>query len=139
MTVTYSARKKPSVAQLQDLYQHAWWTKKRKNADVAKLLRHPQVLLTAWEGKKLVGFARVLTDFVYRAVIADVIVRPGYYGRGIGSKVVKLAVKDNRLKTVAGFWLYTTDKQAFYKKMGFKFSPKHLMLLRKGLARPKRA
>ncbi len=131
MTVTYSARKKPSVAQLQDLYQHAWWTKKRKNADVAKLLRHPQVLLTAWEGKKLVGFARVLTDFVYRAVIADVIVRPGYYGRGIGSKVVKLAVKDKRLKTVAGFWLYTTDKQAFYKKMGFRFSPKHLMLLRK--------
>lgn len=131
MTVTYSARKKPTVAQLQDLYQHAWWTKKRRNADVAKLLRHPQVLLSAWEGKKLVGFARVLTDFVYRAVIADVIVRPGYYGRGIGSKVVKLAVKDKRLKTVAGFWLYTTDKQAFYKKMGFKFSPKHLMLLRR--------
>lgn len=131
MTITYSARKKPTVRQLQDLYKHAWWTKRRKDADVAKLLRHPQLLLTAWEGRSLVGFARVLTDFVYRAVIADVIVRPGYYGRGIGTKVVQLAVKDRRLKSVAGFWLYTTDKQAFYKKMGFKFSPKHLMLLRK--------
>jgi N-acetylglutamate synthase-like GNAT family acetyltransferase len=131
VSVAYSARKKPSVLQLMDLYQYAWWTKDRKRADVAKLLRHPQVLLTAWEGRKLVGFARVLTDFTYRAVIADVIVRPGYYGRGIGSKVVGLALKDPRLRTVTGYWLYTTDKQAFYKKMGFKFSPKNLMILRK--------
>jgi N-acetylglutamate synthase-like GNAT family acetyltransferase len=126
-----SSRKKPSVAQLLDLYQFAWWTKGRKKADVAKLLRHPQVLLTAWEGKLLVGFARVLTDFTYRAVIADVIVRPGYYGRGIGSQIVKLVLKERRLRTVTGFWLYTTDKQAFYKKLGFKFSPKNLMILRK--------
>jgi N-acetylglutamate synthase-like GNAT family acetyltransferase len=131
VSLAYSARKKPSVLQLLDLYQYAWWTKDRRRADVAKLLRHPQVLLTAWEGRKLVGFARVLTDFTYRAVIADVIVRPGYYGRGIGSKVVGLALKDPRLKTVTGYWLYTTDKQAFYTKMGFKFSPKNLMILRK--------
>jgi predicted N-acetyltransferase YhbS len=130
LSLRYSSRKTPTVAQLQDLYRYAWWTKGRRNADVAKLLKHPQVFLTAWDGGKLVGFARVLTDFVYRAVIADVIVRPGYYGHGIGSQVVRQAMKDPRLKSVTGYWLYTTDKQAFYKKLGFEFSPKHLMLLR---------
>lgn len=135
-----SASRKPTVAQLQSLYKHAWWTKDRKNADVAKLLRHPQVLLTAWDGARLVGFARVLTDFTYRAIIADVMVLPGYESRGIGSDLVKKAVKDKRLKTVTGFWLYTTDKQAFYKKMGFEFSPEHLMILRtkRGPKPPKR-
>ncbi len=130
--IRYSSIRKPSVAQLQDLYQFAWWTRARKSADVAKLLRHPQVLLTAWQGPQLVGFARVLTDFTYRAVIADVIVRPGVEGKGIGSDLVRRALKDKRLKTVTGFWLYTTDKQAFYKKLGFEFSPKHLMILPTG-------
>lgn len=130
--IRYSSTRKPTVAQLQDLYQYAWWTKKRRNADVAKLLRHPQVLLTAWDGRQLAGFARVITDFTYRAIIADVIVRPGVEGKGLGSALVKLALKDKRLKSVTGFWLYTTDKQAFYKKLGFEFSPKHLMILRAG-------
>jgi N-acetylglutamate synthase-like GNAT family acetyltransferase len=130
--IRYSSTRKPTVAQLQDLYQFAWWTKGRRNADVAKLLKHPQVFLTAWDGNLLVGFARVLTDFTYRAIIADVIVRPGATSRGIGSALVHKAVKDNRLKSVAGFWLYTTDKQAFYEKLGFGFSPQHLMILRTG-------
>jgi predicted N-acetyltransferase YhbS len=130
VTPKYSSTRKPTVAQLQELYGFAWWTKSRKDKDVAKLLRQPQVLLTAWDGGILVGFARVITDFTYRAIIADVIVHPGFEGRGVGSRLVKLALKDQRLKTVAGFWLYTTDKQAFYKKLGFEFSPKHLMILR---------
>lgn len=132
--IRYSSTRKPTVAQLQDLYQHAWWAQARRNADVAKMLRHPQVLLTAWDGSQLAGFARVITDFTYRAIIADVIVRPGAHGQGIGSHLVRQAVKDKRLKTVTGFWLYTTDKQAFYKKQGFEFSPKHLMILRQGKA-----
>jgi len=140
VTVKLSATRKPAVAQLQELYGFAWWTKGRKDKDVAKLLRQPQVLLTAWDGSILVGFARVITDFTYRAIIADVIVHPAYEGKGLGSKLVKLALKDKRLKTVAGFWLYTTDKQAFYKKLGFALSPKNLMILRtkKGPRPPRR-
>jgi N-acetylglutamate synthase-like GNAT family acetyltransferase len=130
--IKLSALRKPSVKQLQSVYKHAWWTKARKDADVAKMLRHPQVLMTAWDGKTLVGFARVLTDFTYRAIIADVMVLPAYEGKGIGSDLVQKAMHDKRLKTVTGFWLYTTDKQAFYKKLGFEFSPKHLMIHRKG-------
>lgn len=130
--ITVSASRKPSVAQLQSLYQYAWWTKDRKNADVAKMLRQPQVFLTAWQGPRLVGFSRVITDFTYRAIIADVMVLPGFEGRGIGSDMVKKALKDRRLKSVTGFWLYSTDKQAFYQKMGFEFSPKNLMILRTG-------
>ena len=140
MSLRFSSTRKPTVAQLQDLYQYAWWTQGRRNADVAKLLRHPQVFLTAWEGAALAGFARVITDFTYRAIIADVIVRPGAHGKGIGSQLVRMAVKDRRLKGVSGFWLYTTDKQAFYKKLGFSFSPKNLMILRAHAApKPPRA
>ena len=130
--IKISATRKPTVTELQGLYRYAWWTKARKNADVAKMLRHPQVFLTAWDGKALVGFARVLTDFTYRAIIADVMVLPGFEGRGIGSDLVQKALKDRRLRSVTGFWLYSTDKQAFYKKMGFEFSPKNLMILRTG-------
>jgi N-acetylglutamate synthase-like GNAT family acetyltransferase len=130
--IRFSSTRTPTVPQLLDLYRLAWWTRGRRSADVARMLRHPQVFLTAWEGQRLVGFARVITDFSYRAIIADVIVRPGAEGQGVGSALVKRALKDRRLKTVTGFWLYTTDKQAFYKKLGFEFSPRHLMILPTG-------
>lgn len=136
--IAFSSTRKPSVAQLQALYAHAWWTKDRKDADVRKMLRQPQVLLTAWQGRRLAGFARVITDFTYRAIIADVIVHPELGAQGIGSSLVKRALKDKRLRSVTGFWLYTTDKQAFYKKLGFGFSPKNLMIIRTAQAPRKR-
>jgi predicted N-acetyltransferase YhbS len=56
------------------------------------------------------------------------------HGKGIGSRLVRMALKHPRLKGVDGFWLYTTDKQAFYAKLGFRLAPKNLMILRSSRA-----
>ena len=128
--IKVSSSRKPTVEQLLGLYQHAWWTKMRTASGVRKMLKHTGLVLTAWEGRQLVGFARVITDFTYRAIIADVIVHPGQHGLGIGKTLVQAALKHPKLQGVGGFWLYTTDKQAFYKKLGFQLSPDNLMIYR---------
>ena len=93
-------------------------------------MKHSDLVVTAWDGSKLVGFARVSTDFCFRAVIWDVIVHVDQHRRGIGSRLIKAVTTSPDLSQVEGFWLFTTDKQPFYKKLGFKFFPKNLMVYR---------
>ena len=89
------------------------------------------LFFSAWDGAKLVGMGRAGTDFTFRAVLWDLIVDPEYAKRGIGSRLVQCFLKHPRLKTVESFWLFTTDKQAFYKKLGFSLNTENVMIKRR--------
>ena len=67
----------------------------------------------------LIGFARVLTDRVYRATLWDVVVHPDYQKRGVGEELVNRALAHPVLSKVEKFWLNTRDKFGFYEKFGF--------------------
>lgn len=137
MSLRFSSTGKPGAVALLDLYKHAWWTRGRTAAQVRQMLKHVGLCVCAWQGKTLVGFARVSTDFTFRAVIWDVIVREGFQGKGLGRALITRVTRHPRLRSIEGFWLYTTDKQAFYRKLGFKAYPKNLMVLRTARAKPR--
>jgi len=83
------------------------------------MLSHTDLALSVWDGSRLVGFGRVLTDYVYRASIWDVIVDPDYQGQDVGTQIMQRILQHSDLKQVELFWLCTRDKQAFYEKLGF--------------------
>lgn len=83
------------------------------------MLSHTDLALSAWDGEHLIGFGRVLTDYVYRASIWDVIVDPDYQGQDIGTQIMQRILEHPSLKRVELFWLCTRDKQSFYEKLGF--------------------
>jgi N-acetylglutamate synthase-like GNAT family acetyltransferase len=95
------------------------------------VLSHSDLFATAYRGRTLVGFARVSTDFAYRAVLWDVIVDPAHQRGGLGSALVRSILDDKRLADVESFWLFTTDKQAFYRRFGFKGYPKNVLVWRR--------
>lgn len=117
--VTFSERQDIDPAQLVRLYVQAPWAAGRTEADVREMLAHTDLALSAWDGQKLVGFGRVLTDYVYRASIWDVIVDKEYQGQDIGTQIMQRILDHPSLKRVELFWLCTRDKQAFYEKLGF--------------------
>ena len=117
-TVTFSEKKSLQPEQLLTLFQQAPWAKGRSLNDARDMLRHTDVALCAWDGDHLVGFGRVLTDFVYRATIWDVIVDEGYQKQGIGTEIVQRILHHPRLKKVELFWL-CTRRPGFYEKLGF--------------------
>jgi predicted N-acetyltransferase YhbS len=123
--------RKPSPVQLKALYRQAPWAKSRPLSAIRTALKHSDLVFSAWRGAALVGFCRLSTDFAFRAVLWDVIVDEAEHGQGIGTALVKAAVTHPRLKKIQGIWLFTTDKQAFYSKLGFKAYPKNLMLLKR--------
>ena len=117
--INFSEKKDLDPAKLVRLYQQAPWAKGRTLEDAREMLRHTDVAVTAWDGDLLIGLGRVLTDYVYRATIWDVIVDKAYQDQGVGTEIVHRILTHPRLKKVELFWLCTRDKQAFYEKLGF--------------------
>ena len=116
--VTFSEKKHLSPEKLLKLFHQAPWAKSRTLEDAREMLRHTDVALCAWDGDQLIGFGRVLTDFVYRATIWDVIVDQAYHRQGIGTEIVQRILSHPRLRKVELFWL-CTRRPGFYEKLGF--------------------
>ena len=83
------------------------------------MLVHSDLVMSAWENSRLIGFGRVLTDYVFRASIWDVIIDRHYQGQDIGTQLMRQILNHPSLKQVELFWLCTRDKQAFYATLGF--------------------
>ncbi|HEY7863246.1 MAG TPA: GNAT family N-acetyltransferase, partial [Thermoanaerobaculia bacterium] len=47
------------------------------------------LVVTAWDGGRLVGISRSLTDFSYVAYLADLAVRESHQKRGIGLELIR--------------------------------------------------
>ncbi|HEV8540130.1 MAG TPA: GNAT family N-acetyltransferase [Nitrospiraceae bacterium] len=117
--ITFSERKDFDPSELVRLYDQAPWAKGRTLETVREMLTHTDLALSVWDGPRIVGFGRVLTDFVYRASIWDVIVHPDYQGQDIGTQLMQRILDHPLLKQVELFWLCTRDRQTFYEKLGF--------------------
>ena len=75
--------------------------------------------LTAYDGSRLVGCLRVLTDGYFFGTITELLVLPAYQRRGIGSRLLQLA------KEHAPTLLYfgaQPGMEAFYEKTGCQSS-----------------
>lgn len=71
-----------------------------------------------YKGCKQVGFARVITDHVAYAFLADVVVEPAYRGQGLGKWLIEVVLSQPMLKNLA-WHLVTEDAQELYRKYGF--------------------
>lgn len=105
--------------ELRDLFEHAPWARGRATEEIRTMLENTDYHFSAWDGKRLIGFARVLTDRVYRATVWDVVVHPDYQKRGVGEELVNRVLSHPVLSKVEKFWLNTRDKFGFYEKFGF--------------------
>lgn len=53
------------------------------------MLRHANLVVSAWDGDLLVGIARTLTDFLYVGYLADLAVREDHQRQGIGVELIR--------------------------------------------------
>jgi ribosomal protein S18 acetylase RimI-like enzyme len=117
-------------AVLRDLYEHAPWARGRTIEGIQRMLENTDFHFSAWDGGNLVGFARVLTDGIYRATLWDVVVRPDYRKRGVGEALMSRILSHPVLGAVEKFWLNTRDKFGFYEKFGFVRSQEGMVRVR---------
>lgn len=110
-----------NVEQLQELFQMAaFWARDRRPEDLAIALENSNPVISAWDGDRLIGFARATSDGVYRATIWDVVVHPEYQGAGLGRKLVQTVLSHPQVCKVERVYLMTTNQRQFYEKIGFE-------------------
>nr|WP_286191776.1 GNAT family N-acetyltransferase [Ochrobactrum sp. AP1BH01-1] len=103
------------------LYCGEWWTKERSFEDVTNMLAHCDLLLFCLDADgRIAGFARVLSDFTFKAMIFDVIVAERHRGQGLGLALIERILSHEKLKRVKSFELYCPERLVpFYEKLGF--------------------
>ena len=107
---------------LVELFQTAWWTRGRQLADVVRMLAGCDGVVSAVRRADgaLVGFARFVTDGVYKATIYDLIVAERERGDGLGALVMDAVLAHPGLAGVAHTELYCLPElRGFYAPWGF--------------------
>ncbi|MFH9552166.1 GNAT family N-acetyltransferase [Streptomyces sp. NPDC051445] len=110
------------IPQLLELFASAWWATGRTEAAVRGMLDGSDVVVTVVDRRaaRLVGFARVLTDRTYLAVVLDVIVSPEVRGGGVGAMVMDAVLAHPWVADVGSVELVCQpDLIAFYERWGF--------------------
>lgn len=81
-----------NLEEVIDLYQASTLGERRPLDDreiMADMLRHANLVVSAWDGSLLVGMARTLTDFSYCGYLADLAVRASHQRMGIGVALIE--------------------------------------------------
>lgn len=109
------------ITQVHGLYQQVWWAKDRTLEQTHRCVQGSQVCVGIIDSdNELVGFARVITDFIFKAVIFDVIVNPAKRSAGLGKQLIQAIQQHRDLKHVKHFELYCLpEMEAYYEKFGF--------------------
>ena len=121
------------VSDLMDLYKNEFWSDKRTREDVVKMLASTDVIIgLVDECDRLIGITRVLTDFVYRAMIFDVIIKPTHRNMGLGAKLMDTVLNHPKLQAVEHFYLNCLpNMMPFYERWGFSDDVGGLKFLRR--------
>jgi len=105
---------------LMRLYRGEWWSRERHPDDVRRMLDGTDEIIAFASDGRLVAFARVVTDYVYKALVFDVIVDPAQRGTGAGRMLVEALLEHPRLRDVEHLELYCRPEHvAFYAQWGF--------------------
>lgn len=92
MTITYHVGEKLSSAEFIDVLERSGLAERRPVAEparVAKMLEHGNLMITARDGKTLIGVARSLTDFAFCCYLSDLAVDRAYQKQGIGKELIE--------------------------------------------------
>ncbi|MCL2874374.1 MAG: GNAT family N-acetyltransferase [Defluviitaleaceae bacterium] len=112
----------PKAQSLYELYDELDWNNflKLSPEQLERATEQSFMSLSAYDGDRLVGTGRIVSDGVINAYLCGLGVSPEYEGRGIGSNIVKyLALQCEERKL--HLQLFCNDElTAYYEKLGFK-------------------
>jgi predicted N-acetyltransferase YhbS len=125
MNITYSSTAKISADQAIDLYIRSTLGERRpihNRQAFENMYQHANLIISAWDGDKLVGISRSLTDFSYVAYLSDLAVDVQYQKQGIGKQLIEKTKSD--LEPECMLVLLAAPKaKEYYGPLGFEQHP----------------
>jgi len=125
MMITYRQGNDLEIDEVIALYRSSTLGERRPVDDrerMVAMIQNANLILTAWDGKQLVGISRAITDFVYTTYLSDLAVHQAYQKSGIGKELIrrtKAAVDPRASLTL----LAAPAAEEYYSHIGFTHMP----------------
>jgi N-acetylglutamate synthase-like GNAT family acetyltransferase len=131
MVITYKVNKKIEPHQLAEVFQSSGIRRPFDNLNrMKKMLDNANLLVTAWDGEKLVGVARALTDYSFCCYLSDLAVSKDYQHNDIGHELVS-QVQNQMGDECALILLAAPDVMEYYPRIGFSKADNAFIIQRK--------
>jgi len=109
------------LSKLQNFFdKNAFWARGRNKKQISQMLYHSTVVSSLWKNNELIGFGRATSDYVFRAVLWDVVIASNHQGQGLGKIIINSILTDKKIESAKRIYLMTTNCVDFYKQLGFK-------------------
>jgi GNAT superfamily N-acetyltransferase len=96
----------------------SYWARGRSREAVERTVREAARVVGLYDRARQIGFARVVSDGVHMASLADVYVDADYRGDGLGVELVREAIENGPHRDL-GWTLATRDAHGLYERFGF--------------------
>jgi predicted N-acetyltransferase YhbS len=119
MVITYKVNSKVEAHQFADLIKSSGLRRPVEDLNrLKKMLDNANLIVSAWDGERLIGIARALTDYSYCCYVSDLAVDREYQKQGIGQELItevqKLVGDESMLLVIA-----SPESMEYYPKIGF--------------------
>ena len=122
MSIHYEINRPITADQFIDVLKRSTLGERRpvdEPARIHAMLRHANLICTAWDANELVGVARSLTDFEFCCYLSDLAVDEQYQRKGIGKGLIQTT--KSALGAKAKIILLSAPKaEGYYPKIGFE-------------------
>ncbi|MFD3166501.1 GNAT family N-acetyltransferase [Herpetosiphon sp. NSE202] len=122
MSIRYSSDTVINGAQFVAVLNASTLGERRPVDDLARMqamIDNADLIVTAWDGEKLIGVARTITDWSYAAYLADLAVDQRYQKQGLGRQLI--ALTREKLGEQCSLVLLAAPAAAdYYAKVGFE-------------------
>jgi GNAT superfamily N-acetyltransferase len=107
------------VAAVEGFLRQSYWARERPFETIRRSVEN-SLPFGLYKGGRMVGFARVVTDYATFAWLADVFLDEEFRGLGLGEWLVETALAHEDLRGLRRWMLATRDAHALYRKFGFE-------------------
>lgn len=97
---------------------------------IARMFANSNIVISAWDGARLIGVCRALTDYSYCCYLSDLAVDAAYQNRGVGRELIR------RTRSIIGdevslVLLSSSGAMAYYPRLGFTLADNAYVIRRK--------
>jgi predicted N-acetyltransferase YhbS len=132
--ITYKTGNNLDLDQVIELYRSCSLGARRPVDDRSRMetmLANANLVITAWDGERLVGISRSITDFAYATYLSDLAVRESHQRLGIGKELIRRTQEQGGSANV--ILLSAPAAVDYYPRIGMQNHPS-AWILKKGEA-----
>ena len=129
--ITYLEDKLLNAADVAEVFKKSGIKRPYEDIErVQRMIDNSDIIISAWDDKKMIGLARAITDYSYCCYLSDLAVDKEYQNQGIGKHLV------NKLQIILGeepslVLLSSPGAIEFYPRIGFEKTDKAYVIARK--------